>query len=121
MRRSRDSRVPLDLKSDHSLWTNAASSAARSTSSLFMDPSTPGVGALVGQEQALLRYMSVDLRCFQADVAKQFLHMAQIGAVVQEVRGERVAERVGMQRCGRAAIEHPPDVARGEAPAHAVE
>jgi hypothetical protein len=58
------------------------------------------MGAFVGLEQPLLGHMSVDLRRLQAGVPEQFLHNPQICAVVEEVRGEAVAERVGVQRHG---------------------
>jgi hypothetical protein len=44
--------------------------------------------------QALARDVRVDLRGGDVGVAEQQLHHAQVGAVVDEVRGERVAQRV---------------------------
>ncbi len=53
-----------------------------------------GVGALVGVVQAGGGQVRVDLRGGQRLVAEQFLHAAQVRAVVQQVRGEAVPQRV---------------------------
>jgi hypothetical protein len=45
--------------------------------------------------QTLSRYMSIDLRGRDVGVAEQQLHHAQVGAVVQEVRGEGVTQHMG--------------------------
>ena len=42
--------------------------------------------------------MSVDLGGLQAGVAQQFLHHPEVGAAVEQVGGEAVAEGVGMGR-----------------------
>jgi hypothetical protein len=42
--------------------------------------------------------MGVDLRGGQVAVAQQHLHHAQVGAVVEQVRGEGVAQGVRRQR-----------------------
>ena len=61
----------------------------------------------------------VDLRGDEALVAQQFLHAADVGAAVQQVRGEAVAERVGRRALVEAGFfevlfEHPGDAAGGE-------
>ena len=52
----------------------------------------------IDSQQPLLAYMSVDLRGLQAGVTQQFLHHPQVGAPVEEVGGEAVAEGVGVGR-----------------------
>src|SRR6266853_3828132 len=42
----------------------------------------------------LLAYMQIDLRGADRSVSKQFLNYAKVGPVVQEMSGERVAERI---------------------------
>jgi hypothetical protein len=49
---------------------------------------------LVQPLQPLLCNVSVDLSGGQVGVAEKHLHGAQIGTVVQQVRGERVAQGV---------------------------
>ena len=44
--------------------------------------------------QALVEHMGVDLRRGDVGVAEQFLHDAQIGAVLQQMAGEGVAQHV---------------------------
>ena len=61
----------------------------------------PRVSAFMHQEQPLLRHMSVDLRGLQAGVPEQFLDHSQIGTIVQQMSGEAVTERVGVQGLGR--------------------
>ena len=39
--------------------------------------------------QALARYLRIDLRGREIDVAEQHLHHAQVGAVIQQGRGKR--------------------------------
>ncbi len=53
-----------------------------------------GWACIVDFLHPLRRQMRVDLRGAQALMAQQFLHAAQIGAVVQQVRGEAVPQRV---------------------------
>ena len=45
-------------------------------------------------------------------MAEQFLDDPEVGAPVEEVGGEAVAEGVGMGGDGRAAVEDPADVPR---------
>ena len=52
----------------------------------------------IDSQQPLLAYMSVDLRGLQAGVTQQFLHHTQVGAPVEEMGGEAVAEGVGVGR-----------------------
>ena len=68
----------------------------------------------VGGAQTFLAYVGVALRGGHVAVSEQFLHDAQIGAVVEEVRGERVPQGMGMRRCERTVVEDPPHVARTE-------
>jgi hypothetical protein len=56
--------------------------------------------------QPLARHVGVDGGRRDVGVAQQHLHRAQVGAVVQQVRGEGVAQRVRRQRhmdAGRGA------------------
>ena len=56
--------------------------------------------------QPLARHVRVDLRGRDVRVPSSSLHHAQVGAVVQQMRGESVAQRVrrdGSLRCRPAA------------------
>ena len=53
-----------------------------------------GVGRVVHILHPLRRQVRVNLRRAQALVAQQFLHAAEVGAVVQQMRGEAVPQRV---------------------------
>ena len=70
--------------------------------------------------QPLLDYMGIDLRSRDIGVAEQRLHDAQIGAVMQEVAGEGVAQHVrGDQprreaRCGRQLLQVARKMLSGE-------
>ena len=68
----------------------------------------------IHRKQALLAYMSVDLCGLQAGVTQQFLHHPQVGAPVQQVGGEAVAEGVGVGGDRRPPVEEPPDVPGAE-------
>ena len=48
--------------------------------------------------QALARHVRVDLRGGDVGVAQQHLHHAQVGAVVEQMGGEGVAQHVRRQR-----------------------
>ena len=50
--------------------------------------------------EPLACHVRVDLRGRQVAVAKQHLHHAQVRAVVQQVSGEGVPQRVRMNRFG---------------------
>ena len=52
--------------------------------------------------QPLARDVGVDRRRRDVGVAEQHLHRAQVGAVVEQVRGEGMAQRVRRQRRGDA-------------------
>ena len=65
--------------------------------------------------------MSVDLRGLQTGVAQQFLDDPQVGAPVEQVGGEAVAQGVGVGGHRRAAVQEPPDVPGPEPRAPAVE
>ena len=65
------------------------------------------------------REMGVHLRGRDISVSQQLLHAAQVGAAFQQVRGERVTQRVGLHAPGDAG---PPDVLAQDLPhAHAGE
>ena len=65
----------------------------------------------VGRLQALLADMRVTLSGRHIGVAQQFLHRAKVGAVVQQMSGIRVAQRMGMRRCERPCVDDAPHVA----------
>ena len=74
-----------------------------------------GVGGL----QARRLYPSVDLRRAHGAVAEQLLDRPQVGAAVQEVRRERVAQRVRRDPAldrglSRPCLQTAPDVRRGQ-------
>lgn len=54
----------------------------------------PRVGLLVALAQPVDRDVGIDLGGGQAAVPEDFLHRAQIGSAVQQVRGRRMPERV---------------------------
>ena len=51
----------------------------------------PWMGRIVGSFQSLGGHMSVDLRCGETGVTEEGLHAAQVGSVIEEMRGEGVA------------------------------
>ena len=56
--------------------------------------SWPGVILAVHAAEVLAVHVRVDLRRRDVGVAKEFLHDAQVGPVLQEMAGEGVAENV---------------------------
>ena len=54
--------------------------------------------------QPFPRHMGIDLRGRDIRMAQQHLHHAQVGAVVEQVRGEGVAQRVRRQRLIQPAM-----------------
>ena len=54
-----------------------------------------GMGGVVTPFIRLVDQVRVDLGRAQALVARELLNAAQVGAVVEQVRGEAVAQRVG--------------------------
>ena len=60
---------------------------------------------MIGMEllQPLARHVGVDLRRRDVGVAEQQLHHAQVGAVVDQVGGEGVAQYVRRDRLGMPA------------------
>ena len=58
--------------------------------------------------------MRVDLGRRQVGVAEQFLNGTQVGATVEQVRREAVAQRVWMGRYGRSMVENAAHVSGGE-------
>ena len=74
-----------------------------------------GVGAVVDTAEALRVDVAVDLRRREGRVAEQLLDHAQVGAALEQVRRERVAQpmRVGGQAAKRRGVE-PPAAGREE-------
>src|SRR4051794_33200545 len=75
---------------------------------------------LVHGDQLPVVEVRVLLRRRERDVAEELLDAAQVGAGVEEMRGERVAHRVrrnaGTQRrFANVAVEEPPDAPRRDA------
>ena len=58
------------------------------------------MGRIEDASQPLSTHVSVYLRRGQVGVAEQLLNRPQIGAPVEQVRRERVSERVGMRGDG---------------------
>lgn len=52
------------------------------------------MGLVEGVEQAGCRHVGVDLRGHEALVAQEFLHAADIGTGIEQVRRETVTQRV---------------------------
>ena len=72
------------------------------------------MGEAVDLLQALRGHMGVDLRGGEARVPQHVLDAAQIGAALQKVGGEGVAQGMGRERlvqprCGQSALEHLAD------------
>ena len=67
------------------------------------------------RREPLAADVGVHLRRRQVGVAEQLLHDPQVGATVEQMGGEGVAQRVGVRRCGRPAVEQPAHVARRRA------
>jgi hypothetical protein len=65
--------------------------------------------------------MSVDLGRLETGVPEQFLDHPQVGATIEEVRGEAVPEGMGMGGDGRTVVEEPADVPGSESSAGPVE
>ena len=70
--------------------------------------------------------MRVDLRGHEAFVAQQFLHAADVGAAVEQMRGEAVPQRVrrgAVVEAGQFQIlfQHPADAAGRQPPAEFVD
>ena len=47
---------------------------------------------------------------------EQLLHRAEVGASIEQVRGERMAQGMWVRRFGCAAVEDPPDVPGAQRP-----
>ena len=74
-------------------------------------PGRPRVGAAIGGPEARRRDVGVDLRRREALVAEQLLDDPQVRAAVEQVRRERVAERVrrdAVRQAGPAAEQVEP-------------
>src|SRR5512137_712318 len=74
----------------------------------------PGVGSVVDAGQVLEIKVGVHLGRADVGVAQQFLHRAQVARRFQQVRGERMAEQVGVDVLGQALQAGP----AGDAPLH---
>jgi hypothetical protein len=72
------------------------------------------MGPIEDVAQALAAHVGVDLRGGEVLVTEELLHAAQVGAAVEQVGGEGVAQRVRMGGLEGAAIDHSSDVARRE-------
>jgi len=70
---------------------------------------------LVRRPQAFLADVGVALRCRNAGVTQQLLDRAQVGPVVQQVRGKCVAKRVGMRRRNGTSVDRATHVASAHA------
>ena len=86
----------------------------------------PGMGFAVGFAESGRADVGVDLRGHQAFVAEQFLHAADVGAAVEEMRGEAVAQRMRRGAGVEAGefqvfFQHPGHAARGQAAAEFVD
>src|SRR5215211_7063994 len=83
--------------------------------------SGPGVTREVGRSQPGGLYTRVHLRRGHAGVAEKLLDRAQVGAALEEVGGEGMAQRVRRHGCGQAGpprprLEPPSHVGGGEPP-----
>src|SRR6516225_5041595 len=127
------------MKDFRHLWESSTSTAARGSAaaqcliprvSLACAPrqgrprrrgSTAGMMLRVQLFETLARHVRVDLRRRKVTVPEQHLHDAQIGAVVQKVGSEGVAERVRRELLGDAGLARVTldDVPEG-LPRHAV-
>ena len=79
------------------------------------------MGGFVHRAQPLTADVSVPLGGGEVGVAQQLLHRPQVGAAVEEVGGEGVAQGVRVGGRGRPAVEDAPRVTRREATAAAVD
>lgn len=96
----RESAQLIPIRSISSAWRRRALSrvflAEPFRFSMFpSDPSPPRMMLRMQSLQALFGYQRIDLRGTQRAVAQQHLQGAQVGAVVQQVGGEGVAQDVG--------------------------
>ena len=77
------------------------------------------MGLLIRRAQVRGAHVRVDLRRDEALVPKEFLHAADVGTAIQQVRGKAVAKRVGRRALVEAVFfevlfEHPGHAARGQ-------
>src|SRR5919107_180118 len=91
-----------------------------------LPPSGFGVRLVVDLDEFLHRDVRVNLRGGEARVAEEFLDVAEVGAAVEEVRGEGVAQGVRADVVDARAdfdvlVHHAADRARGDARALVVE
>src|SRR5262249_54565991 len=93
---------------------------------IFSTAPLAGGGAFLGFSRPLRVHMRVGFRRREAVVPQQFLDAAQIGAAVEQVGGETVAERVRRRqavepRLADVLFEEPSHAACGEPSAALVE
>ena len=86
----------------------------------------PGMRLFIGSPQIGRADVRVDLRGDQALVAQQFLHAANVGAAIQQVRGKAVPQRVGRgapieTRFRQVLLQQPADAARRQSSAELVD
>src|SRR5204863_10113383 len=79
------------------------------------------MGLVVDTAQALAADVGVDLRGSQVGVAEQLLHGPEVGAPVEQMGGEGVAQGVRMRRRRRAPVEDAANVPRRETTAALVQ
>jgi hypothetical protein len=75
------------------------------------------MGSVIGPLESLGGHMGVDLRGGQAGMPQEGLHAAQVGTVVEEMRGKGVAELVWTQRGGKPCL---PDIGLEQEPDRAM-
>ena len=72
------------------------------------------MGGSVNNTEALFADMSVSLCGREVGVAEQLLDRSQIGTTVEKMRGEGVAQRVGVGGRRRPPVDDAPHIAGGE-------
>ena len=71
--------------------------------------------------QSLFAHMGVVLRRREIGMAQQFLHRAQIGPTIEQMRREGVSQRMRMCRRRRPPIKKAPNIARSQSSSSAIE
>ena len=74
---------------------------------LSLSESRARVKAIVDRAQPRLEHVRVDLRRRQIGVAEHHLDGAQVGAALEQVRRERVAQHVRAERARQAGARAP--------------
>src|SRR5687767_10481894 len=101
---SRCSRRPSLLYSTQRRSMSGSSWLLIGDSSLHPSSLGPRVGGVVHGTQALSADVSVTLRRREIGVTQQLLHRPQVRTAVEQVRGEGVAQCVGMGGRRRPAV-----------------